>query len=192
MFQLDNKAAREMKMEKYLSVISLVFLFCFTIACQDKAARAELEKAKTQAQLEEQNKVIVRQFFEAIDAQNYVRMKELLTPEFVLHYSGPQEDFSGEALMQLVRVYYTAFPDGIHKFEDIFAEGNKVVSRALWEGTHKTDFQGIPATGIKVSFYQIGISTVVDGKIKECWVVEDNLGMMTQLGMELKLKEVAK
>jgi predicted ester cyclase len=173
-------------MKKLLCAVPLVLLFCFTIACQDKAARAELDKAKKQAQIEEQNKIIVRQFFEAIDAQNYARMKELLAPDFVLHYSGPQEDFTGEALIELVRVYYTAFPDGIHKFEDIFAEGNKVVSRALWEGTQKTEFQKIPATGIKVSFYQIGISTVVEGKIKECWVVEDNLGMMAQLGMELK------
>ena len=179
-------------MKKYLFIVSLVLVFCFTIACQDKAARAELDKATKQSQIEEQNKAVVRQFFEAIDAQNYARMKELLTPDFVLHYSGPQEDVSGEALMQMVRGYYTAFPDGIHKFEDILAVGNKVVNRALWEGTQKTEFQGIPATGIKVSFYQIGISTVVDGKIKECWVVEDNLGMMTQLGMELKLKEAEK
>jgi steroid delta-isomerase-like uncharacterized protein len=173
-------------MKKYLCAVPLILLFCLAFACQDKAARAELEKAKNQAKNEEQNKAIVRQFFEAIDAQNYARMKELIAPDFVLHYSGPQEDFTGEALMQLVRVYYTAFPDGIHKFEDLLAEGDKVVNRALWEGTQKAEFQGLPASGTKVKFYQIGISRVEDGKIKETWVVEDNLGMMTQLGMELK------
>ena len=177
---------KSMRKGSVLALSGLVLCLCFSIACQDKAAMAELEKAKTIVQLEAQNKVIVRQFFEAIDAQNYARMKELITPDFVLHYSGPQEDFSGEALMQLVHVYYTAFPDGIHKFEDILAEGNKVISRALWEGTQKAEFEGLPATGTKVKYYQISISTVVDGKIKECWVVEDNLGMMTQLGMELK------
>jgi steroid delta-isomerase-like uncharacterized protein len=179
-------------MKNSLCAVPLMLLLCFTFACQDRAARAEIEKAKMQAQLEEQNKTIVRQFFEAIDAQNYPRMKELLAPDFVLHYSGPQEDFTGEALMQLVRVYYTSFPDGIHKFEDVLATDNKVVARALWEGTQKAEFEGIPAAGTKVSFYQISISTVVGGKIKECWVVEDNLGMMTQLGMELKPKEAKK
>jgi steroid delta-isomerase-like uncharacterized protein len=147
---------------------------------------AELEKAKNLAQVDDQNKAIVRQFFEAIDAQNYARMKELLAPDYVLHYSGPQGDFNAEALMQLVRVYYTAFPDGIHKFEDILAEGDKVVARALWEGTQKAEFEGLPASGTKVKFYQIGISRVEDGKIRETWIVEDNLGMMVQLGMELK------
>jgi len=175
-----------------LALMGFVLLLCFAFACQDKAARAELEKAKNQSQIEEQNKVIVRQFFEALDAQNYARMKELLAPDFVLHYSGPQQDFAGEAFMQLVRAYYTAFPDGVHKFEDILAEGNKVVDRALWEGTQKAEFEGLPASGTKVKYYQISISTVIDGKIKECWVVEDNLGMMTQLGMELKPKEAKK
>lgn len=179
-------------MKRYLCAVPLVLLLCFTIGCQDKAARAELEKAKTLAQIEGQNKAIVRQFFEAIDAQNYARLKELLAPEGVLHYSGPQEDFSPEAAIQLIRGYYQAFPDGIHKFEDILAEGNKVVARILWEGTQKADFQGIPATEIKIKFYQISISRVEDGKIRETWMVEDNLGMMTQLGMELRPKELKK
>lgn len=179
-------------MKKLICLVPLVILLCVTFACQDKAARAELEKAAKQAQIEEQNKAIVRQFFEAIDAQNYARMKELLAPDFVLHYSGPQEDFTGEALMQLVRVYYTAFPDGVHKFEEILAEGNKIIARALWEGTQKAEFEGLTATGTKVKYYQISISTVIEGKIKECWVVEDNLGMMTQLGMELRPIEAKK
>ncbi len=179
-------------MKKLLFVVPLVLVFCFTLACQDKAARAELYKVAKQAQIEEQNKTIVRQFFEAIDAQNYARMKELLAPDFVLHYSGPQQDFAGEAFIQLVRAYYTAFPDGVHIFEDILAVGDKVVNRALWEGTQKAEFEGLPATGTKVKFYQIGISRVEDGKIKETWVVEDNLGMMTQLGMELRPKEPKK
>lgn len=179
-------------MKKYLCAIPLVLLLCFSLACQDKAARSELEKVKSLAQTEEQNKAVVRQFFEAIDAQDYARMNELLAVDSVIHYSGPQEDFSTEAIMQVIRVYYQAFPDGIHKFEDVLAEGNKVIARILWEGTQKAEFQGIPATGTKVKYYQISISRVEDGKIKETWMVEDNLGMMSQLGMELKPIEAVK
>ena len=36
-------------MKKYLYVVPSVLLFCFTIACQDKAAMAELEKYRAQA-----------------------------------------------------------------------------------------------------------------------------------------------
>jgi predicted ester cyclase len=179
-------------MKKYLRIVPLVLVFCFTFACQDKAAMAELEKTKTLAQTEEQNKAIVRQFFEAIDAQNYNRIKELLAPDAVLHYSGPQEDLNAEATVQVIRSYYQAFPDGTHTIEDVIAEGNKVVMRILWQGTQKAEFQGIAPSGNPVKYYQISISQVIDGKIRECWMVEDNLGFMMQLGMELKPKEVKK
>jgi hypothetical protein len=33
---------------------------------------------------------------------------------------------------------------------------------------------------------------IVNGKVKEWWALEDNLGLMTQLGMELKPKETKK
>jgi predicted ester cyclase len=45
---------------------------------------------------------------------------------------------------------------------------------------------GIPPTGIKLRYYQFAIFQIIDGKIKEGWRVTDSLGMMTQLGMELK------
>lgn len=60
---------------------------------------------------------------------------------------------------------------------------------AVWEGTQQAEFQGIPATGAKNRFWSMSISTVVDGKIKELWGMDDNLAMMTQLGMELRPKE---
>jgi steroid delta-isomerase-like uncharacterized protein len=176
-------------MKKVFCLIPLIIPLCFTISCQNKAQKAELEKMKTTAQTEEQNKAVVRQFFEAIDAQNYERINALLDPGAIVHYSGPQEDLSAETVVQVIRSYYQAFPDGTHTIEDIIAEGNKVVARALWQGTQKAEFQGIPPSGNKVKFYQISESQVADGKIKECWMVEDNLGFMIQLGLELKPKE---
>ena len=158
----------------------------------NKAAMAELEKNKTLAQTEEKSIAIVRQFFEAIDAQNYNRINELLAPDAVLHYSGPQGDLNAEAAVQVIRSYYQAFPDGTHTIEDAIAEGNKVVMRILWQGTQKTEFQGIAPSGHSVKYYQISIWQVVDSKVKECWIVEDNLSFMMQLGMELKPKKIKK
>jgi predicted ester cyclase len=62
----------------------------------------------------------------------------------------------------------------------------------LRQATHKADFQGIPPTGNKIKYYQISLAQVKNGKIQGWWIVEDNLGMMMQLGMELKPKEVKK
>jgi predicted ester cyclase len=51
---------------------------------------------------------------------------------------------------------------------------------------------GIPATGNRIRYFQIAVFQIVDGKIKEAWRVTDSLGMMMQLGMELKPKEAEK
>jgi len=179
-------------MKKLGLVVSLVVLFCLTFGCQNKAEKAELEQFKAQAEIEKQNEAVVRQVFEAIDAQNFARFKELLVPELIGHYSGPQEDLTVDTTIQLIKMFYQAFPDYNHTVEDIFAKGDKVAIRILQQATHKAEFQGIPPTGNKIKYYQITIMQVKDGKVHGWWIVEDNLGMMQQLGMELKPKDVKK
>lgn len=169
-------------------VVLGALLLCLTFACQDKAAMEELKNFRTEAEIEAKNIAIVRQVFQAIDAQDFVRFKELLVPGLIVHYSGPQEDLSLDAGIQVIRTFYQAFPDYSHSIEDIFAKGDKVAVRMLQRATHKADFQGIPPTGNKIGYYQITMMQAKDGKVIGWWIVEDNLGMMTQLGMELMPK----
>lgn len=179
-------------MKRHLCAVPLILLLCFAFACRDKAAMAELEGMKAQVAVEGQNIAIVRQVFQAIDAQDFVRFKELLVPDLVVHYSGPQEDLTLDTGIQVIKTFYQAFPDYSHSIEDIFAKGDKVAVRMLQQATHKADFQGIPPTGNKINYYQITIMQVKDGKVRGWWIVEDNLGMMMQLDMELKPKETKK
>ena len=179
-------------MKNHLMVISLVLLLCFAFCCQNKAEKAELEKLRTQAKVEEQNEAVVRQVFEAIDAQNFARFQDLLAPGLIIHYSGPQEELTLDSAIQLIKTFYQAFPDYSHTVEDIFAEGDKVAIRILQQATQKAEFEGIPPAGNKIKYYQITIMQVKGGKVSGWWIVEDNLGMYQQLGMELKPKEVKK
>ena len=178
-------------MKKCLCAVPLVLLLCFSFACQDKAAMAELEKYKAQAAVEEQNKGIVRQFYEAIDAQNFDRLRELLAPDSTLH-GRPGEDAPASVAFDMIKTFYTAFPDYHHTIEDVIAEGDKVGIRILQQATHKADFQGIPASGNPIGYYQTSILRIVDGRIKDLWLLEEELGLFMQLGMELKPKAPAK
>ena len=54
------------------------------------------------------------------------------------------------------------------------------------KATHTGVGLGIPATGKKEE------STGIDGKIAEAWDAEDVLGLLTQLGFELKPKDEKK
>ncbi len=179
-------------MKNPLLAVFLAMLFCFTLSCQNKAVKAALEKMKSIEATEEQNKSIARQLHEALDSQNVNRLIELLAPGAVIHGAGPQEDVTAENAAQFLGPVYQAFPDLSHSIEDIFAKGDKVVARVLIQGTHKGELPGIPLTGNRVKYYQITILQVVGGKIKEGWRITDNLGLMTQLGMELMPKELKK
>ena len=51
---------------------------------------------------------------------------------------------------------------------------------------------GIPATGKSVEFSAMGIARFSEGKIVEMWLEADFMGLMQQLGPELKPKEAMK
>jgi len=71
----------------------------------------------------------------------------------------------------------------------VIAQGDKVVIRLTNRGTHKGAFRGIPPTGKEIEYTAIFVGRFVDGKVVETWVEANILGLMTQLGMELKPKE---
>jgi predicted ester cyclase len=76
-----------------------------------------------------------------------------------------------------------AFPDIHETIEDMLAEGDRVVTRSTWRGTHQGAFLGIAPTGKQVSVTGIDISRVASGKFVEHWQAADNLGLLQQLGV---------
>ena len=76
-----------------------------------------------------------------------------------------------------------AFPDLRVKVEDLIAEGDKIVGRVTLTGTHQGELMGIPATGKKVSFSEILIVRISNGKAVEQWEVADTMSRMQQLGV---------
>jgi steroid delta-isomerase-like uncharacterized protein len=83
-----------------------------------------------------------------------------------------------------VPVIRAAFPDSHHAIEDLIAEGNRVVTRFTWSGTHRGEFMGVPATGRRVAVGGIWIHRLESGRIVEGreWGQLDWLGLLQQLG----------
>jgi steroid delta-isomerase-like uncharacterized protein len=160
------------------------------VGCQDKEAIAELEAMKAQAEVEEQNIELAKKMFEAWgkgDMETYV---ELMAPGYVYYYpSGTENPTSLEELREMAKMFWNGFPDMSFIMEEIFAAGDRVTFRFIQRGTHTGDFMGIPATGNTFESSGILISRIEDGKVVEQWEEFDMLGMMMQLGMELKPKE---
>ncbi len=177
-------------MKKLSMVLPLVLVLCFAFGCQDKAAMAELEAFKAQAEVEEQNKEIVKSFFDEMNKGNVEVWKELYTPDFALYSpSGVTEPISLEETIEVFKMNLNGFPDFNWVIHEIVAKGDKVIGRFTLTGTHSGDWQGIPASGNKIKITEIAIWQMKDGKCVELREETDMLGFMMQLGMELKPKE---
>jgi len=112
-----------------------------------------------------------------------------LYPNCVYH-SGLTGEIKGEAIRRFFAGYFLAFPDLRITIEDQFAEGDRLVTRWSFTGTHKGEFIGIAASSKQVKGTGMCIDRVVKGKIVEGWVEWDALGMMSQLGVvPAKLEE---
>ena len=132
----------------------------------------------------EQNKALARQMVEEIfNRGNLSRADEFLAPDFVEREELPPGLPGGrEGVQQLTAILRGAFPDFKATIDDLVAEGDKVVIRQTWTGTHKGEFMGVPPTAKSVSFGVIDILRIAGGKCAEHWGQMDSMGLMQQLG----------
>jgi steroid delta-isomerase-like uncharacterized protein len=128
-------------------------------------------------------KQTARQFFDDVyNQENLDSIDTLVTPSFVYHARG--EDVEGiEKFKKWISSDRAAFPDMRFAVVDSIAEGGKVATAFVVEGTHEKEFRGIPATRKK--FETVGMTVFhFDGnKIKEAWVVVDGLSAALQIGV---------
>ncbi len=133
----------------------------------------------------EENKALARRSWQIVTQGSLDTLQDALAEvyaeEFVMHE--PDEDVLGiEGLTRFVSMIRAGFPDLRVMLEDAIAEGEKVVSRWIAQGTHQGELMGIAPTGNRVTITGITIHRIEDGKIVEEWENWDALGMMQQLG----------
>jgi predicted ester cyclase len=87
-----------------------------------------------------------------------------------------------EAAKQEAANFRRGFLDVISTIEELIAEGEKVVARWSSRATHRGDYMGIAPSGKEVEFTGISVYRIEEGKIAESWSVEDQLGLMRQIG----------
>jgi steroid delta-isomerase-like uncharacterized protein len=133
----------------------------------------------------EENKTLTRRLMEEVfNRGNTSLVDELFAPDFVEHEELPPGIPPGiDGVKTLPTVFRSAFPDFQIQINDVIAEGEKVVVRSTWSGTHKGEFMGIPPSGKSVSFGVYDTIRIAGGKIVEHWGQMDELSLMQQLGV---------
>src|SRR5258708_954726 len=112
---------------------------------------------------------------------------DIFHPEFVGYDPAPPRLIDGPAGMRrFVAEMRAAFPDWTVQTEDVVTEGDRVVSRWTARATHRGAFAGLAPTGRKVEIHGMSIHRIVEGQIRENWHAVDRLGLLLQLGAEVR------
>jgi len=141
---------------------------------------------------EENNKALVRRFYEEIDKGNIDALDELMAEDYIDHNPPglPGLAPGREGVKQAFRIFWQATP-GHHVIEDQVAEGDKVVTRLTAIGKHEGDLPGAPRTGNELRMTSITIHRIANGKLVEKWSGKDTLSFLMQIGALSLEKETA-
>ncbi len=140
-----------------------------------------------QAGFAQSNKDKARMFYEQILGQGKVELSEaMFSPDAIHHDPAAPGGLwpKGPGLSNtLVTVFRTAFPDLSFKILAQYEDGNTVVTYWQATGTQNGPFNGIPASGKKMSVTGMNISRYENGKTVEDWNNWDFYGMLVQIGV---------
>jgi predicted ester cyclase len=174
-----------MKTTKYLGGPLFCVILLVAFSCQDKQTKEELDKFKQAELLKTTNIELAKKFYKYLDELNFDTLRTICDPNIKVYYeSGDPGSFTD--MEPSIKMFYSAFPDYKHQIDDIYAADDKVTIRLTYTGTHTNDFMEIKPTGNKFKYKGIHIYQFSSNKIINAWIIEDELGLMSQLGMELK------
>ena len=132
--------------------------------------------------MSEANKAVVRRLFdECLNRHNPDLYPELYSD--VVYRAPAMGELRNEEHRHLLLSLFAGFPDAHWTVEDQVAEGDRVVTRWTFTGTHRGTFMGVAASGRRLHCTGMCIDRIVGGKIVEEWEEWDTLGMMQQLTM---------
>lgn len=138
--------------------------------------------------MQNNSKMVLRFVEEVLNQGNINSTGQFFWEDMVEQVPFPGQGPGLEGLKGVLRGMRAAFPDMHWSVEEQIAEGDKVLTRFEWTGTHRGEFLGVPATGRPVRVWGTVIDRFQDGKIKDTRLLMDTLGMMMQLGVFLPPK----
>ena len=160
-------------MKKVLTLTTLMVLV-FTASGIDKVLADE---AKNEA-------IIERNLREIWNEGNFAMIDEIISTHYVRHMPGGIEYRGRDGYKEHVLSYRTPLPDIFINMDIMISEGDYVVVRYSWTGTHSGEGIGAP-TGKNLSGTSMLIHRLAGGKMVECWLESDSLSFMQKLGYKL-------
>lgn len=130
---------------------------------------------------DENKRIMQRMIDEVWNKGNLMAADELFAPDHTSP-SAPDLPPGPESVKMLATMFRSAMPDYHMTIDLMMADENRVVARFTQSGTHTgAPLMGLPPSGRKATWTEIGILEVAGGKIRRSWYEVDMLSMMNQL-----------
>jgi len=133
---------------------------------------------------EENNKALVRRFYEAQTKGELDTLRELLAPGILDHNLRPGQEPGREGFLRAVAEDHAAYSDLQYVIvEQMAAEGGRVVSRLRLRDAHdRGPSMGFAPTEKVYEDTAIVIHRLSEGKIVEEWATDDLLAILHDIG----------
>ncbi|GAA5040930.1 hypothetical protein GCM10011506_42080 [Marivirga lumbricoides] len=118
--------------------------------------------------IQELNKQLVRDFYAAVDREDYEAASTFLHKDFTFYVQVDHPIPGAEGFVASEKKNFDAFGEFSFRIIDLIAEGNKVAAYMIHEGVHsKNPLMGLEPKGNQIRFSLMMWLTVEDGKIIE-------------------------
>lgn len=129
-------------------------------------------------------KALMKRFNDEVMSQGKIEVIDELVSEDLVEHAAP-EGIPGnrDGVKMFVKTFRDAFPDMKATTVAVVVEGDEAWMMSTITGTHKGEFMGMPPTNKSFEITAFDRVKFKDDKAIEHWGAEDDLGMMTQLGL---------
>jgi steroid delta-isomerase-like uncharacterized protein len=121
-----------------------------------------------------------------VNEKNYAPIDEYLTNDYVYHGMGGMTAQTPQGFKAAIAGFHAAIPDLRSEILDIVADGDRLVVRFHFTGTHQGEFLGFPASGAQLHFEGMIMRRFVDDKVAEDWDYFDFPTVVAQIQSRLK------
>lgn len=134
--------------------------------------------------IERRNEDIVREACQVIWSDGQVdRVGEFYAEDFVADYPNTDWGQGLEGIRKLASVVRSGMPDYSETIDLMISDGDYVVVELTISGTHTNPMYGVAPSGRKLSFRDVTILRLRDGKIVEQRGLTDHFSIFQQLGL---------
>ena len=127
-----------------------------------------------------ESQALAETFLRMLNTHDPDLVDEFIAVDYINHNSFV--DGGREANRAFWTRFFEALPDLEATMDDLVVNGDRVVGRFTYRGTHRGEFFGVPASGRRLEMRSIDIWRVSDGELAEHWDELNTLDLFRQFG----------